>query len=146
MNKTPRQLLLDQNRAVEPRLDACRRHVLAEFVEARAASDEAARPAIRPAENWLARAWRELFWDGRRVWGGLAAAWVVIVLVNASLNSQTQPSRSASTIPAESWQEMLQLQQRFLADLSDAPVAVPPPAPAVPRPRSERREAQNAFV
>lgn len=70
--KTPREILLARHADASAELDALRRSVVAE---------------LKPAESpgWLAVAWRELFWQPRLVWTGLAAVWVFLLGGNIAM-------------------------------------------------------------
>ena len=89
----------------------------------------------------LLECWRELIWPARRIWIGLATAWVLILAVNLNLKSggpnmsATKSSGSADFIMA------LREQEQVMAELTERPEpkAVEPPRQFVPQPRSERR-------
>ena len=71
--KTPRDLLFARHQAAAPKLDAIRRAAVA------AAGDRHNFAGRRPptaATNIFLTLWQELFLPGRRIWSGLAGAWV----------------------------------------------------------------------
>lgn len=123
--KTPREILLSRHAYATPQLDALRRAALHHVT-----------PAGQP---FFAQLWRELFWSPRRVWAGLAAAWLVIIAANWSMG---EPASSAAPPPTASaerlalWRQQLELRRELLGSL--------PPDPAEPRrttpaPRTERK-------
>jgi len=71
--KTPREILLNQHHAKQPRLDQIRRAAIAQI----------AKPSGTQVESLPLRAlltlWRELIWPCRRTWAGLAAVWLVLL-------------------------------------------------------------------
>lgn len=129
--KTPREFLLDRHETVESKLDAIRRQVLR-------AELEPERPAPAPSAFWVAVLWQQLIWPCRRVWVGLAAAWLVIaalqVLSNGVLSDSTARRASA---PAPEIMALLQEQRLLRAELLGTVTLERPAAPApVGRPRS----------
>ncbi len=94
--KTPREIILESHRAVEPRLDRLRETVLAAEL-ATALSG----PKVRPqsAGNILQKLWLELIWPSRRAWAGLSAVWVVLGVVYLSTLRPNEP-RIAPLQPA----------------------------------------------
>jgi hypothetical protein len=89
--------------------------------------------------------WRELIWPSRRIWAGLAVAWLVILGLNVASSEPTP--RVASRAEARSGKELRALieQRRMLAQMTD-----PLPEPAntrksnPPGPRSDRAAAISA--
>ena len=85
--------------------------------------------------------WRQLFWPCPQAWAGLAAVWVVILLIHFS---SAEPAESmAKTAAPSSPQEIMVLKEQkqmmaALMDTFDQP-AGEPPKPYVPRPKSEVR-------
>jgi anti-sigma factor RsiW len=84
--------------------------------------------------------WRQLIWPSRRIWSGLAAVWLLILIANLNFHAST-PRMMATTLPRSAdfimafrEQEQVLLE---LTDRSDAK-AVSPPTRSAPRPRSER--------
>lgn len=81
--KTPRDILLAQHRAAEPKLDAIRRVVVSEVLNNQGTKEQ------RLKQNLVAWSlggsntlWHELILPCRRIWAGLAAIWVLIVAAN----------------------------------------------------------------
>jgi hypothetical protein len=134
--KTPREVLLARHQAAEAKLDAVRRDVLDNL-----APGENRRSGR--VDNFVATC-RELFRLPRWAWGGLAAAWLVIVALNIAARETParQPSppiiakRSSDTLQA--LREQKQLFAELVGLRSEAGEAEAPRF--VPRPRSERAE------
>ena len=132
--KKPREVLLEHHQTAIPKLNAIRRRVLSTEL-----------PANPPPHPWPLRClsvpWRELIWPCRRIWAGLAVAWLVILAASISLGDN---SRTVAKRPSEPSPEMILAywrQERLLADLIEPHprLVVAPPKPALPKPRSERR-------
>lgn len=112
--KTPRDLLLDQHRHMEDRLDAIRVRTVRAMT----------RPAKReetPEEagiGFLAVCWQELFQACRRYWMGLGVAWCVIVafaLVGRMDGAGMTTVATASTEPVlEAAREQWELRNEML--------------------------------
>ena len=140
MMKNPREILLARHGQVMPKLDAIREQVLrTALVTDRAGSPEQPGAMVSPDTGWLGQFWRQLFWQPRRVWLGLACAWGFMALVNLGLSDSTP--RSANQASAEVPTMMVwQAQQRYLEELILLTDAVAPerePAPAPPQPHSQ---------
>ena len=107
--KTPRDFLLDRHQPVEAKLDALRRQVL------RAELDGAPRSAPAP---WPVVWWQQLVRPCRGVWVGLAAAWVVIVALQA-LSGGPAPAREVrhASAPPPEIMALLQEQRRLRVEL-----------------------------
>jgi hypothetical protein len=132
--KTPREVLFRRHDTADAKLDALRREVVAQLP-----STPAARRAPFPFHLALT-VWRELILPARRIWAGLAAAWVLLLVANTQISDAPRAAAAAqNNAPVELWQKY-QEEKQLLAELSgtvEAQVA-PPPVPFAPRPRSER--------
>jgi hypothetical protein len=136
--KTPREILLHKHQAVGPKLDEVRRSVL------NGAGNQAVEAArLSSALRFPQLVWNELILPCRRIWGGLAAAWILILLLNVA-SSDTDFSgptmaqaakRSPEVIRAA--KEHRRLLSEMLADARTEPIAEPPRS--ILRPRSERQ-------
>ena len=135
--RTPREILLARHRAAEPKLDAIR--------QAAVAATDDRRP---PAQAWsgltsagwqlVMALWRELILPSRRIWTGLAAVWIILIIVNVS-SRDTDGGKVPSgggILAMASWQVQQRWMNELLADRSSPP-DVDRPRNAPPRPRSE---------
>jgi hypothetical protein len=129
--KTPREILLQRHEAATPKLDAVREAALAEITAKTAAKLLLAR------ESFVIILWRELFWSCRRVWAGLAAIWITMLVVS-SATSDSSRSAVASAPRSRDWKMALQAQRQLTRQLLEQDSA--PATAAVPGRRSERRD------
>ena len=81
--------------------------------------------------------WRELLWPCPQAWAGLAAAWVLILALNAATREPVQVATARSTPPAREVLMALKERRRLLAELAGSPAQVEPQKPLAPKPRSE---------
>ena len=81
--------------------------------------------------------WRELLWPCPQAWAGLAAAWVLILALNAATREPVQVATAQSTPPAREVLMALKERRRLLAELAGPPVQIKPQKPLAPGPRSE---------
>ena len=144
--KTPRDILLERQRAAEPKLDAIREAVISELHQ----HDAEPQRWPRALMSWLLRGsnplWRELILPSHRIWTGLAAVWLLLLLINVSLRDPVssvtgQPVHSPAVMM--SWQVQQRWMDELLADRSAPPEADRPPN-APPRPRTEENEMMAA--
>jgi len=98
----------------------------------RAGDPQRSIPNPRPG-SW----WRELLWPCPQAWAGLAAAWVLILGLNAATRERVQVATVQSTPPAREVLMALKERRRLLAELAGLSVQVEPKKPAAPRPRSQ---------
>lgn len=134
--KTPREILLNRHRDAGPKLDSVREKAMATL----APPADTSAPA-GPAAPWPLRTawtlWRELIFPSRRIWAGLAAAWLVLLWLNLPGGGKP-PRMVAETLPADrEIQALLREQREMFAQL----IGSGEPSPAVPNkmtvPRSE---------
>jgi hypothetical protein len=132
--KTPREVLLERHQTVLPRLNAIRQRVLTSELR-----------ASTPPRPWplrcLSLPWRELIWPCRRIWAGLSVAWLVILAANIWPSDHSRTVATRSSEPSPEMMLAFWRQERLLAELIEPhPLRVlPPPKPALPAPRSQRR-------
>ncbi|NQU09944.1 hypothetical protein HQ590_04070 [bacterium] len=135
--KTIREILLARHEAVVPKLDRIRADVL---------SAESARgDAPHPLFGLALTLWRELVWPSRRVWAGLACAWLLILGLNAA--SSVPGPRGASPVGAPSVADLraIREQRQMLTQLMGTlPEPAHPRKAAPPGPHSERPIATAA--
>jgi hypothetical protein len=135
--RTPREILLHRHRAAMPKLETLRRDVVRRMT------------ARQPSRltSWVLyfpwNCWCEMIWPARRIWTGLAATWLVLLLVNLSFRTGT-PQKTA-TISANSYgfvlsaREQEELLGEFNGPLAPHKAAPPQQQPSLPHPRTERR-------
>lgn len=133
--KTPREILLQRHQTADARLDQVRREVVAQLQPPARFRREALPLHV------VLKIWLELIWPARRIWAGLAMAWVFLLIANANLaGGQPVTVNAKNSAPAD-LQQKYQEEKQLLAELSGArePRIVAPPMPLAPRPRSATR-------
>jgi hypothetical protein len=140
--KTPREILLERHRKMEPKLDALRREVLADSLQAHEARGEPRESRWRLSPAFVVeKLWRELVWPCRRIWAGLATAWVVILALNlmSGTGDGRQMAAKAESRPGPEVMAVLREQRQMLAQLLE-PSALPASSrPKIPGPRGDLR-------
>jgi len=140
--KTPREILLKQHQAVDPKLDRMWTETIAPELLSWRATLRRGRRNVTDARERISMAnvlWRELIWPCRRVWAGVACAWLLIIGLNMASFERT--SRVASKTEPRSGEDIRAFieQRRLLAQLTGW---LPEPAntrkPNPPGPRSDR--------
>jgi hypothetical protein len=88
---------------------------------------------------------REWLWPHPRAWAGLAAAWVVIFLLQFTAPEPPRVARSSTPVTIQTMATLREQSLRMAQLLGqwDNPAA-PAAAPAPPKPRSERPRQQIA--
>ncbi len=131
--KTPRELLLQRHQQAEPKLDRLREGVIAGLAKPESKAEAA--PSL--ICFFARKLWEELVVPSRRIWVGLAAAWMVLLAVNLQMNhSQRNSASSVRTVAAA-----VKEQRQILTELVQRPLPGPvlaSPSEAI-RPRSDRR-------
>jgi hypothetical protein len=90
--------------------------------------------------EWL----RNLVWPSPRAWAALGAAWVLVLALNLSSREPSRPGTAGRTVQATpEVREMLRQQEQLIAELMWRPTAAEARKPAVPQPRSQRREEMS---
>lgn len=86
--------------------------------------------------------WRELLWPCPQAWAGLAAIWLLALIISAASSLPARPSEVAARVlpPSPEVREAVAERRRLFAELIGV-TSRPAEAdrPYVPRPRSERR-------
>ncbi len=138
--KTPREILLDLHRSAEPDLDRLWNQKLAPAL----ANDSTLvhRNAL-VAAGW--KMWRELIVPNRRIWAGLACAWVVIGALNLVSSERAVAVASQNRPPSHEEMRALVEQRRMLAQLiGPAPESASPRKHTMPGPHSENAPRVSA--
>ena len=95
--------------------------------------------AFKP-EVVLRDCWQQLIWPSRRIWAGLAAIWILLLVANVSMRDSSQVT-IARTSPTPEMILSFQQQEKILAELigpNETRVSRPL-KPFSPKPRSEGR-------
>src|SRR5580658_9319977 len=100
--KTPREILSERHRAVDGRLDALRREVVAEHVLGPRLAVKPRAVAGAGFSHVALTLWRELVLPCRRIWLGLGAAWLVIVAAHLAISGVGNSGNMAAARPAPS--------------------------------------------
>jgi hypothetical protein len=135
--KTPREILLERHRNAEPKLDAVRRGVLAEFVQTEPTVEN---PKPAPAFSFsslAAKLWRELILPCRRIWVGMAATWMVILGLHLAAGTDQAPGvavHSASK-PGPEIVAAVRERRELMAQLLEPFTPLPVARPKIPGPR-----------
>jgi hypothetical protein len=138
--KTPREILLKHHRSAEPKLDQMWDESLApELQSGRAHTREAStgRENLLLAAGW--KLWRELVLPSRRIWAGLACAWIVIAVLNLA-SSEPATDVVSQTKPRSSEELRALIEQRQMLAQLIGPISEPAYTQkrSSPGPRSER--------
>jgi len=139
--KTPREILFIRHQNAAPKLDAIRREVV------NVAADVNRRKPVREFTfaatfaKAVAISFQELIWPCRRIWTGLAAAWILIFLVNVSQRDPSEIMARKNSPPPPEMILAFRQQEKLLAELigPNETQAAEPPKTFSPRPSSERR-------
>ena len=132
--KTPREILLGRHQSARPKLDALREQSLAALA---GPAEEQPSAFLRFIDRC-----RNCFRVPRFAWGGLAAAWLVIIALHfTARDSVSQPSDAfTESRPSAETLQAVREQKRLLAELSGLAERPESETPRfIPRPRSERR-------
>jgi hypothetical protein len=136
--KTPREILLNRHRSAGPKLDAVRETALAaSFPGAKRNANRSSEVRAPFAIRVVQILWRELFLPCRGIWAGLAAVWMVILVLNLPAGGKnSQPARAASP-PDHLALAVLREQKEMLAQFVEPIVPLPAVRPKTPGPRGE---------
>jgi hypothetical protein len=135
--KTPREILLSRHRDVEPKLESLWRATLHRGLDDRADATERVPP--------VAKLWQELIWPCRRVWTGLACAWVLIIALHLASSEPATREASKTGPPSRDEMQAMVEQRRMLAQLiGEEPKPIDKHQLDSPGPRSERIQRTSA--
>jgi hypothetical protein len=134
--KTPREILFARHQSANLKLDALRREVI---------SGLPATGQHRPTESTASlftQIWHELIQPCRRIWTGLAAVWLCLIIFNLSQSPSAHPmmaNTSSATESATAFRDQQRMLNELLADRV-LPVEAVRPRSYAPKPRSEAVE------
>ena len=137
--KTPRDLLLARHQSATAKLDALRQAVVADLNRPGAQAQRFPFQFASVGRGWIRQVWLELVWPCRRTWAGLAAVWVVLLLINVSQHDSAPVGMAKSSLPA-TLQVTFRDQQKMLNDLFADRSPMPDadrPRIFLPKPRTE---------
>ena len=134
--RTPREILLKRHQTVEPKLERMWNESLAPSVAA-VCDRRDSKDNLLLAAGWAL--WRELVLPSRRIWAGLACAWVLIAVLNLASAEPTTKVVSQMKPPSSEELRALIEQRRMLAQLI-GPLSEPAYTQkrTAPGPRSDR--------
>ncbi len=139
--KTPREILLEQHRSTTPKLDAIRREALKVAADVNRRKQPVRELTFAAAlANAIRLSFLELVWPCRRIWSGLATAWVLIFIVNFSQRDNVS-SVTGKTVRSGEMNMSLQARQRWENEVfSDRspPSDADRPRNFAPKPRTEK--------
>jgi hypothetical protein len=145
--KTPRDILFARHQAAVPKLDAIRRAAVAELNNKDAKAQSRAVHFMSLCLCCSDKIWQELVWPCRRVWTGLAAAWVLIFIVNLSQRDSLQVHLARSTSSAGmtmTFRDQQKLLNELFADRCPLPAEAVRPRIFSPKPRTETMNQEIA--
>ena len=137
--KTPHDILFARHQAAEPKLDAIRHLVVTELNHQDTKARSRATNLVFSCLGGAKQLWLQLVWPCRRIWAGLAAVWVLILIVNVSQRDGSQTMIAKSTPSPEvmmTFRDQQKLLNELLADRL-LPVEAEPPRIYLPKPRTE---------
>lgn len=140
MKNSPREILLNHHREVDTRLDRMCKSLLAAEMAAEAPPPRSTpMPVFSALAGFASRAWMELVWSCRLAWTGLAAVWVLAVILD--LRSFEPPPAGAPQARAGTAGNIsfVLMQQRLLTELRE-PTPMPPPPQSGMAPQSRRED------
>jgi hypothetical protein len=131
--KTPREILLAHHRAAGPKLDAIRQSTVA-------AVHDRHTDTTQTTTTLFQTLWRELILPSRRIWSGVATAWLLIIVVNVSQRDHSPVGKTTSATVMMSLDEQQRLMNKYIADRS-LPADADRPRTFSPKPRTEKIQA-----
>ncbi|HEV2330483.1 MAG TPA: hypothetical protein VGY56_17000 [Verrucomicrobiae bacterium] len=138
--KTPREILLARHKAIEPKLDDVREHVVGKLNDKDTKTQSSSERLLSLFLSCPKVVWNELVLPSRRIWAGLAVVWLVLLAANFSMRDRSE-IKMAKSPPSPEMIMAFRQQQQLLSELigqDNAPVARPQ-KPFSPKPASERR-------
>ena len=137
--KTPREVLFERHWAARSKLDAIRQKIVAELNNKETKEQNYPKGLVSWFLGCSSTLWLELIFPSRRIWAGLAAIWVLLLVVNLSQRDHVETSMAKASTPAE-MAASFQQEQELLAQLigPSEPVFAEPQKKYMPRPSSWR--------
>jgi len=135
--KTPRELILEKHRSIETRLGRIRPEELAALARA-AAQPQPMRTGGRLLEVGR-EFWEQSIWPWRRAWLGMAAAWLVMLLVFAATHDVPRTARVKVRPPSPEMMAALREQRQMMLQMFEPSAPARPAETRIPGPRSEQR-------
>jgi len=134
--KTPRDIILQHHCAAEVGLQTLSAQQLAQLA---AGKQSRVTPKAARSNSFFTNLWAEVFLPWRKVWLGLGAAWVVILVFNTVLREDSSRIALQSlSAPTPETLQLLTEQRRILAQLMETTEPqTPADIPRKPGPRSE---------
>jgi hypothetical protein len=138
--KTPREILLQRHRAATPRLDAVRAVVVNELNNKE--TKEQSSTLVSLFLHFFTTPWHELILPSRRIWVGLAAAWVLIFVAHLACRENEPVIAKKSAPPSREvlivLREQNELRTQLLRDDSKPAEADRPKPAALPHSELQR--------
>jgi hypothetical protein len=136
--KTPREILFNRHRSAEPKLDAVREAALANSFPG---TEQNANQPVEIRAPFAIRVvqvlWRELFLPCRGIWAGLAAVWMVILVLNMPAGEKHGRLARVTSSPDRQVLAVLREQREMLAQFVEPMIPSPAIRPKTPGPRGE---------
>jgi len=138
--KTPRELILQRHQSAEPKLKAIRGEDLAAC-----ARSTATQPSHQPKQFFnlifvAMKLWQESIRPWRRIWAGMAAIWLVLLVLNLVTRETPRLARHQTAPPDPELLAALREQERLMRQWFEPADLSPASHPKIPGPRSERRQ------
>lgn len=137
--KTARELLLQQHRHVEPKLDRIRASALRSLSTVDGQANNRRRSVGQRVLAFVQSAGFELVWRPKRVWIGFAAAWAALLFLNAiDAQHARDTARRATSVPRDvlfAWEQG----HPSLANVETEPIHRGQPRPRTGGPRAQFR-------
>jgi len=141
--KTPREILLVQHRAAGPKLDAIRQSVMNKLNNQETKEQSVPSVFVTSLLSCLKTGWQELFFPTRRLWTGMAAIWIFILMINFAQRDEVN-SVTGQTVRSSGPVMSLQAQQRWMNELfadRTRPPEADRPRNFSPKPRTQAVES-----
>ena len=125
--KTPRELLLKKHEAARSQLDRIARDVVRQTAPQ------------EPAASQPAAWWTDWLWPSPAAWGAVAAAWLVVIGLNAA---SAEPGRERAIVARHSPETLQALREQRQLFVELVAPGIREAEPVRPRRRSDREQPQ----